>query len=295
MGPYLKRRLDVIYETIRKHTFQQEDMRVAMMGDKIQKIQKLYVYLYPFLHMSHHGIQLAYQFAYLIGKTRYHSPTMHLLGQIVRRITLEDVQKNDPIKQSIGGTLTPTKNTILPNQYTDRSQEIFTKFKKVIMVGMTSALLLGWMGKLRQEIQRRRRLWWIQNYESPSFLATIPEQEWDDNNNHTSFHHNSDGHYKKQGDASMIPPPPPRPPSTTTMTKTDAPLAGAVRPNKDYRLCPICHETRINPAASSSGFVFCFKCLVVHIRTYGPKCPVTGLACQESQIVRLYEPSHVRS
>jgi hypothetical protein len=53
----------------------------------------------------------------------------------------------------------------------------------------------------------------------------------------------------------------------------------------------LCHNKRLHPVASSSGYVFCFRCLVMYMRMHGPRCPVTGLFCTESNLIRLYEPS----
>ena len=39
---------------------------------------------------------------------------------------------------------------------------------------------------------------------------------------------------------------------------------------------------------AASGFVFCYRCLSGHVREHG-ECPVTGLACGEEGIVRLYD------
>jgi peroxin-12 len=54
--------------------------------------------------------------------------------------------------------------------------------------------------------------------------------------------------------------------------------------------CPLCHaRPRVQPAASSSGFVFCYKCILSYVRRHAT-CPVTKQPCSESRIVRLYEP-----
>ena len=53
--------------------------------------------------------------------------------------------------------------------------------------------------------------------------------------------------------------------------------------------CPLCHSPRINPTASTGGYVFCLTCLTTALRTR-PFCPITGKACPESSIVRLFEP-----
>ena len=55
--------------------------------------------------------------------------------------------------------------------------------------------------------------------------------------------------------------------------------------------CPLCLGVRMNPTASSSGYVFCGKCIRSHVQQSG-SCPVTGIGCSESTMVKLYEPSH---
>lgn len=56
--------------------------------------------------------------------------------------------------------------------------------------------------------------------------------------------------------------------------------------------CPICRSPRINPTASTSGYVFCLACLTTALRS-SPVCPITGKDCPESRIVRLFEPHGV--
>ncbi len=57
-------------------------------------------------------------------------------------------------------------------------------------------------------------------------------------------------------------------------------------PPKD---CPLCQSPRINPTASSSGYVFCLTCLTTALRG-SPVCPITGKECPDSSVVRLFEP-----
>lgn len=54
--------------------------------------------------------------------------------------------------------------------------------------------------------------------------------------------------------------------------------------------CPLCRAPRINPTASSSGYVFCLSCLCAALRAK-PACPITGKDCPESSIIRLFEPN----
>jgi hypothetical protein len=59
--------------------------------------------------------------------------------------------------------------------------------------------------------------------------------------------------------------------------------------NVPKELCPLCQRPRIQPTASTSGHVFCLSCLLPFVKEHG-QCPVTGVDCPESRIVRLYEP-----
>jgi Pex2 / Pex12 amino terminal region len=67
------------------------------------------------------------------------------------------------------------------------------------------------------------------------------------------------------------------------------------RPNPKHRIripesndiCPLCRQPWIAPSVSTSGFVYCHKCLITYVREYGT-CPLTGIACPEDRIVRIY-------
>lgn len=64
--------------------------------------------------------------------------------------------------------------------------------------------------------------------------------------------------------------------------------AGGVIPPADARLCPLCCKTRQDPCAATSGYVYCYLCIVQALRQ-NRSCPVTGVPCQESDLVRLYD------
>ena len=60
----------------------------------------------------------------------------------------------------------------------------------------------------------------------------------------------------------------------------------------DSQTCALCQQPRRNPTASTSGHVFCHRCLLLHVREHG-KCPLTGRDCREQDIVRIFEPGDV--
>ncbi|GKY95049.1 hypothetical protein MPSEU_000469200 [Mayamaea pseudoterrestris] len=59
----------------------------------------------------------------------------------------------------------------------------------------------------------------------------------------------------------------------------------------DDRCCSLCLGPRTNPTATSSGHVFCELCIRSHVRRF-QRCPATGVACKESMLIRLFEPSN---
>lgn len=290
-GPYLKLRLDAYYERMRdwyqdqhQHQYQYQyhhqpadeqsnmNQRPKTMASKLKKLRALFVHLYPFLHMSHNGIQLAYQFAFLIGKTNYFGPSQHFLGQVVRRITIADGK--DAAGSSGGQTkaMKPLSEQI--------PEAALLRLKKAAVIGVASALLVGWIGKFRQEM-RRNRIRWIVNGNGNG------RGDGDDSGSGEGRERNGMSNATRNSDI-VIPPPP--------LPFLARRFEDSVKPNSDHRLCPLCLQKRVNPAASSSGHVFCYKCLVLYIREKGPKCPLVGMRCDESQIVRLFEPSsHVQS
>ena len=81
----------------------------------------------------------------------------------------------------------------------------------------------------------------------------------------------------------MFPPPPEAP-------KLHLDPKQRIRLSSDPRICPLCQQPRIHPVASTSGHVFCYRCLLGYFRSHTPNCPLTGRECRENQIIRLYEP-----
>ncbi|XP_054154521.1 peroxisome assembly protein 12-like [Oppia nitens] len=60
--------------------------------------------------------------------------------------------------------------------------------------------------------------------------------------------------------------------------------------NVPIEKCPICLNMRQNDTAlMTSGFVFCYSCIVNHLRITS-QCPVTGYPSTADQIIKLYPP-----
>eukprot|EP01121_Diplochlamys_sp_Union-15-3_P021988 TRINITY_DN9223_c0_g1_i1.p1 TRINITY_DN9223_c0_g1~~TRINITY_DN9223_c0_g1_i1.p1 ORF type:complete len:174 (-),score=16.57 TRINITY_DN9223_c0_g1_i1:79-600(-) len=74
-------------------------------------------------------------------------------------------------------------------------------------------------------------------------------------------------------------PPPPEPPKRA--------LGGIAIPS-DKSLCPICEKKRNNPAMASSGFVYCYPCILQWVETHG-NCPITHIPCTPEQLRRIFD------
>lgn len=89
-----------------------------------------------------------------------------------------------------------------------------------------------------------------------------------------------------------VPPPPPaRPPYElpTRPSQQGVPPKLVLLP-QDRSLCGICLRVRRNPAASTAGYVFCYPCLVRHVRSYGA-CPATGVPMAPGEERRIRDGS----
>lgn len=86
--------------------------------------------------------------------------------------------------------------------------------------------------------------------------------------------------------------PPPPPPfvipgeGAETENKADTNVVKVPLP-RDPAICALCHKPWVNPAATPTGYVYCYTCLFNFINAYGT-CPVTGVPCQVSHIRKIY-------
>jgi hypothetical protein len=66
---------------------------------------------------------------------------------------------------------------------------------------------------------------------------------------------------------------------------------GIIPPPITSNICPICRKKKTNPCVASSGYVFCYLCLIKFIKD-SPFCPITGIPCNENDILRIYEDNN---
>jgi hypothetical protein len=84
-----------------------------------------------------------------------------------------------------------------------------------------------------------------------------------------------------EGGVPLEVPPPPFP------SLAVPPMYGGVALSLASSICPICLRPQQNAAASPSGFVFCYRCLVARVVEL-ERCPITHVPCKEDDIRRLF-------
>eukprot|EP00978_Attheya_sp_CCMP212_P013835 scaffold34882_cov52-Attheya_sp.AAC.6 len=274
LGPYLKDRLDTWYQNARtreqmgmnelEFASQQQQQQPLSHGSfdwrlqrkrTTEKIRSLFVLVYPYLHMTHEGTIVFYQWSYLVGRSVFYSPSLHALGMIIRRVTMADIQTQNNTKSLAQSSKELSKPKI---------EDAIKAARKLAGYGLVAAVMIGWASNIRTELHRRRQQW-INESVSSQINTRAPNISLPAN------------------PGAGIAVPPPQPPKV--MLSSNTPIQ-SLPLNK--ALCPLCRQTRVNPVASTSGYVFCYRCLVLYVRDHGT-CPLTGLPCPESKLVRVYE------
>jgi len=252
LGPYLKQQADSLFQSERNRLHPQR---------LIEKLRFVFVSTYPFLHLILEGLQLAYNFSYLNGRSIYYCPSFHALGIVVRRVTMADIKQKKSVERRNDKITSPPFASSTGDQLNLVGKGETKHLKKAVVVGLLFAA--GWLENLRNEIQRsRRRL--IVREESLVTDESFSEQ-------------------KSQGDDVQIPPP--IPPRLLPLRPTGNQNQKVTQ--MDPSLCPLCNEKRLNPVASTSGYVFCYRCIALSLREKGERCPMTGMHCKESQLAFL--------
>jgi hypothetical protein len=251
--PYIGEKAKEIYEReIEIERRYQNNSGNHQQNTFIARFKKLFIYIFPFLYMSSEGINTTYQFAYMLGKSVYYHPSLHVLNQVVRRYAISDLEQKEVIEDG--------KKDLAVTKLGSRS------LQNSAIAGVMIAFLVGWIGQFRRHLRnRRRRLLTRHDLGMPYYYYSSRDVT------------NGD----REGDIITIPPPLP------ATIENDL--------NVSSSLCPLCQEKRIHPVATTGGYVFCYRCICMYIRENGGKCPVTGMNCKESQLIRIYESTNAVS
>ena len=186
----------------------------------------------------------------LLGLSVFFDPYSRYLNLVVRRVTEQDQQS----LTSTNSQKSKNGSNILDSTF-DKSRSLINSnlLKKASLGILSFALTIGWMARI-QSVRRE--------YRRQNQGRQLGEE----------------GQEEQTEQQPLFPPPPkPMPAINTDLV------------NLPSTVCPLCRQPRVNPTASTGGYVFCLKCIKAHLKEK-KTCPITGRDCPESSLVRLFEP-----
>ena len=277
VGPYIRHRLLLLYQNLKQQLpTSREQSNAARRLSLLKKLRNLFVWMYPMLHVSLSSIDMIYQWRYMLGHSVFFHPYAHMLGLVVRRVTQED-----SLKSQGSSAAASTKSSVLQSPTAPSTSELQASTSPIVTSAsapssvrnaavwvLSSIVIMSWASHFRSEYQRQRQELMMQqgqHHQNDNQLANNGNRN---NNIHRNVQENS-----------------------TVRTMNPPPPSSGMKNTLPAHLCPLCRQPRMHPTASPSGFVFCYKCLLQHVKDTG-KCPVTGRDCRETQLLRLYEPNH---
>lgn len=227
--------------------------------------------MYPILKSMYKLSVVSYKCSYMLGLTTHIHPILALLNisLVKNKGNIGDIAK---IKTS-----PPPPPTIPPDSGS-------IKFKQSSIPSLSpqtqAALLISALMSIRimEHLMRSDRPS-TSSRDSTLLDYFMPSRRNNNTNRHDSMtgeNSDIDGSYNNH----IIPSPTPTP-------KTGR---GCLVPPTN-KSCSICRKKQIHPCASTSGFVFCYLCLLNFVRKT-PFCPVAGIPCDESEILRLFHDAN---
>lgn len=211
--------------------------------------------VYPSVNAAYYFSLLVFNMAYLFDGTKYSSPFLWLIGTRIRRLGDADHKaielatqptKLGPARPGEGGSIFTPRNiarTIKPR--------LLSSLKILLPTSIFALKFLEWWyaSDFARQLSRRA----AENIElPPPILPGLLSSIKSENSKQTSADEK------------------PRP-SSSSSNKTkriDSPISSStllpiftVPIPADSHLCPICASTILTPTASTTGFVYCYKCI----------------------------------
>lgn len=298
LGPYLEERSESFFQYILelfssspKIISNETSSDGTTNNTKTNKMQIILKTVFPLFRMTTKGTFLWYRWRYLLGRSVFFDPYSSWLNLIVRRVTMEDQEKQQNVTPAVSETGKNGISTLRSGSIPEDLQKLIrSRGLRLTAVGFASSLvaltLIGRIRSLRQELRQERELHEIRQDQQRQQRES--EHEGDHNGLSSDIFLKGSIHNK-------LLPPPPSPVSFSRSSSnirksnsTDVNLQNLAGCNPN--VCPLCNQPRIHPTASTGGYVFCLKCILASIRQR-PVCPVTGKRCPKSSLVRLYEPN----
>jgi peroxin-12 len=265
--PYLREKNEML---VRKQHFAPSPAHVV-------SPRRLQTHILPALHISLALADILCRWRYLMGRSIHFDLASLALQQVVRRVTQQDTVAPSLVTSDKGqGPFVDRDDKAEANRLVlNKGAQMARQSLMYMIVG---ALAVSWLTQIRHEFlatgarvreQQRREIENQQNRATALLDESSEPDESPPEDGPTTFPWLSE--------SGRVPPPPPAP---SLPNEDSIPIGG----------CPLCRQSsRRKPTASSSGYVFCFACILDYVKQHH-RCPVTGARCQDSDLVRLYEP-----
>ena len=216
--------------------------------------RRVFMRVYPLFHAGFEGAQLIAQLRFLFEASVFASPWLYAQAQVVRRMTMEDMA--GPPAEAAARALAPVARGALESAW-PRSWPM-----RVLFFLRSFARACG------RFVGRYAKYGVLLSIFAFKFL------EW--------WHSPANAYYSAGGGGSSrrlpVPPPPKQP----------LPVEGGVALPADRSLCPLCLDERANPAATPTGYVFCYSCIHQHVQARHC-CPITLRPCTLQQLRKIYD------
>jgi peroxin-12 len=250
--PYLKAKLDRKYNNLTQEIGEDgfENVNSAVNSRNMSLLTRCFIKCYPYFHSLVELTHFLYQLQYLFEFSIFYSPQSFLLKQVVRRISMEDMQAQQKLQQSAANSLETSGNfneiwsDSVPRSFLAKLSDLISK------LGVSAA-----------------------NYAKFGILIalfTYKFLEW----------YNSPSNSTIQNQRKLPIPPAALPPQPRTETGVSLPA--------DKTMCALCERERTNPACSPSGYVFCYPCIFAYVQDHS-YCPITMIPCNTENIRKIYE------
>ncbi|KAG7346187.1 Pex2 / Pex12 domain containing protein [Nitzschia inconspicua] len=280
LGPYLEERADTVATALVRRISSLSHLSTATK----QKLRTLVQVAWPLVRMTTKATFWLYQWRYLMGWSVFFDPYSRYLNSILRRVTQEDQQQQQQQQQQentgvavssgesaeVGIKNVQGINTVISDSFWNIMQGKPSRIQKLAAVVISSMVALSFVARV-QSIQQDM------------------QHEAEDTEQQRQEQQESRQRFPGGSNKAKVTPPPPLPATPFFPEgKTNTMIAERLK-NLPPTLCPLCQDPRVNPTASISGYVFCYKCILEYVKKEG-MCPVTGRKCTETNLVRLFEP-----
>ncbi len=262
--PYIKEKLDVLYE----HILPEYLLNKLKPRESIKDfIRYSFVRLYPKVELTLRILDIVYKILFISGRTKSASLLQQLFGIQYARFSSYDYQLNEKrVSKYLSPPIDPTSR-VRPESSTESLLRMYSKFvrplKKTLIFGADTVL--------------------------PASIFILKFLEWWNSSDAVSNLKNNKKEKKTPKLPSLLP---------NSMLE-DKGVAGQLATTNDT--CRICHEAINNPAIIETGYVFCYPCIYNFLRdgdkSTGGRCPVTGkklLGCKYNDTMKEWKVTGIR-